>query len=115
MTVQGVAGSKGGLGYYGLEYAEQNQDRNRKVKVDAGAGCVEPTVETVQSGQYEPLSRPLYIYPSKRAAARPEVRAFLDFYLQNAVELADQARFVPLTAEQQEKARQRLEALGGGA
>ncbi|HEX8647939.1 MAG TPA: PstS family phosphate ABC transporter substrate-binding protein [Thermoleophilaceae bacterium] len=115
VTVQGVAGEKGALGYYGLEYAEQNADKNKKVEVDSGAGCVEPTKETVQSGEYKPLSRPLFIYPSKQAAARPEVKAFLEFYLQNVVELADQAQFVPMTEEQRSKAEQTLEALGGGA
>jgi phosphate transport system substrate-binding protein len=115
VTVQGVAGSKGGLGYYGLEYAEQNADKNKKVKVDSGSGCVEPTKETVQSGEYKPLSRPLFIYPSKQAAARPEVKAFLEFYLQNVAELADQARFVPMTEEQAAKAQEKLGALSGGA
>jgi phosphate transport system substrate-binding protein len=115
VTVQGVAGSKGGLGYYGLEYAEQNTDKNKKVKVDAGSGCVEPTKETVQSGDYKPLSRPLFIYPSKSAAARPEVKAFLEYYIGNVAELADQAQFVPMTEEQAAKAQQQLGALGGGA
>ncbi len=115
VTVQGVAGTKGGLGYYGLEYAEANTDKNKKVKVDSGDGCVEPTSETVQSGAYKPLSRPLFIYPSKAAAARPEVKAFLDFYLQNAVDLAGQAKFVPLTPEQQTKATEALGTLTGGS
>jgi phosphate transport system substrate-binding protein len=115
VTVQGVAGEKGALGYYGLEYAEQNTDKNKKVKVDAGGGCVEPTTETVQSGEYKPLSRPLFIYPSKAAAARPEVKAFLEFYIGNVTELADQAQFVPMTEEQQAKAQQAVEALGGDA
>ena len=115
VTVQGVAGEKGALGYYGLEYAEQNKDKNKKVKVDAGEGCVEPTTETVQSGEYKPLSRPLFIYPSKQAAARPEVKAFLQFYVENVAELADQAQFVPMTEEQQAKAQQTLDTLTGGA
>ena len=114
VTVQGVAGSKGGLGYYGLEYAEQNADKNKKVEVDAGSGCVEPTRETVQSGEYKPLSRPLFIYPSKAAAARPEVKAFLEYYLQNVVELAGQSQFVPMTEEQKARAEEALGALGGG-
>jgi phosphate transport system substrate-binding protein len=115
VTVQGVAGEKGALGYYGLEYAEQNADKNKKVKVDGGAGCVEPTKETVQSGDYKPLSRPLFIYTSKAEAAKPEVGGFLEFYLQNAIDLADQAQFVPMTEEQQAKSQQALEGLGGGA
>ena len=115
VTVQGVAGSKGGLGYYGLEYAEQNADKNKKVQVDSGAGCVEPTIETVQSGEYKPLSRPLFIYPSKKSASRPEVKGFLEFFIQNASELAEQAQFVPLTEEQKTKATEALGTLTGGA
>jgi phosphate transport system substrate-binding protein len=115
VTVQGVAGSKGGLGYYGLEYAEQNTDKNKKVQVDSGSGCVEPTTETVQSGEYKPLSRPLFIYPSKKSASRPEVKGFLEFYIQNSTELAEQARFVPLTEEQRTKAEGALGALSDGA
>jgi phosphate transport system substrate-binding protein len=113
--VQGVAGSKGGLGYFGLSYYEQNQDNLKVVQVDGGGGCVEPTKETVQSGEYKPLSRPLFIYPSKKATARPEVKAFLDYYIQNAEQVADQALFVPLTAEQKTEADQKIQALGGGA
>jgi phosphate transport system substrate-binding protein len=115
VTVQGVAGEKGALGYYGLEYAEQNADKNKKVKIDSGSGCVEPAKETVQSGEYKPLSRPLFIYPSKKSAARPEVKAFLEFYLQNVAEIAEQAQFVPMTEEQKSKAEQALGTLTGGA
>ena len=68
VTVQGVAGSKGGLGYFGLSYYEENTDKLKVVEVDGGDGCVEPTTETVQDGTYTPLSRPLFIYPTRRAA-----------------------------------------------
>jgi phosphate transport system substrate-binding protein len=115
VTVQGVAGTKGGLGYYGLEYAKQNSDKNKIVKVDGGKGCVEPTTETVQSGEYAPLSRPLFVYPAKKAIARPEVKAFLDYYLGNIDELSDQAQFVPMTPEQKTKADSVLKSLEGGA
>jgi phosphate transport system substrate-binding protein len=115
VTVQGVAGSKGGLGYYGLEYAKQNADKNKIVEVDAGSGCVEPTTETVQSGEYKPLSRPLFVYASRKAIARPEVKAFMDYYLQNIDELSEQAQFVPMTPEQQTKAQDALKSLEGGA
>jgi phosphate transport system substrate-binding protein len=115
VTVQGVAGSKGGLGYFGLSYYEQNQDKLKVVQIDGGGGCVEPSTETVQSGDYKPLSRPLFIYPSKKATARPEVKGFLDYYIQNSGQIAEQALFVPLTPEQKTAADQKIEALGGGA
>jgi phosphate transport system substrate-binding protein len=114
VTVQGVSGSKGGLGYFGLSYYEENQDKLKVVQVDGGDGCVEPTTETVQSAEYKPLSRPLFIYPAKKAIARPEVTAFLDYYIENATEIAEQAQFVPLTEEQATKATETLTSLESG-
>jgi phosphate transport system substrate-binding protein len=111
VTVQGVSGSKGGIGYFGLSYYEQNQDKLKVVQVDGGGGCVEPSVETVQSGQYKPLSRPLFIYPSQKALARPEVKGFLDYYLENSETIAQQALFVPMTAEQKAEAAKKVQGL----
>jgi len=96
VAVQGVSGSKGGMAYFGLSYYEQNTDKLKVVAVDG----VTPSRETVQSGEYTPLSRPLFIYPSKAALERPEVAAFVEFYLANADRIAEQALFVPMTAEQ---------------
>jgi phosphate transport system substrate-binding protein len=96
VAVQGVAGSKGGMAYFGLSYYEQNTDQLKVVAVDG----VTPSRETVQSGEYTPLSRPLFIYPSKTSLARPEVAAFVEFYLDNADRIAEQTLFVPMTPEQ---------------
>ncbi len=62
--VQGVAGDDGGLGYFGFSYYEQNADTLNLVSVDSGDGCVAPSAETIQSGEYAPLSRPLFMYPN---------------------------------------------------
>ena len=64
VAVQGVAGSKGGMAYFGLSYYEENTDKLKVVAIDGGNGPVTPSAETVQSGEYTPLSRPLFIYPS---------------------------------------------------
>ena len=61
VTVQGVSGEKGGLGYFGLSYYEQNQDTLKALEVDGGAGCVAPSAERCWTGTYTPLSRPLFI------------------------------------------------------
>jgi phosphate transport system substrate-binding protein len=100
VAVQGVAGSKGGMAYFGLSYYEQNTDKLKVVAVDGGGGPVVPSRETVQSGDYTPLSRPLFIYPAKASLERPEVAAFVEFYLANADRIAEQALYVPMTAEQ---------------
>ena len=115
VTVQGVSGSKGGIGYFGLSYATENADKLKVVQIDGGGGCVEPTVETVQSGDYKPLSRPLFIYPSQKAIARPEVKGFLDYYIGNSAEIAEQAQFVPMTEEQKTQSDSKIKSLGGGA
>jgi phosphate transport system substrate-binding protein len=112
VTVQGVAGEKGGLGYFGLSYFEENQDRVRALEIDGGQGCVEPTVETVQNGTYQPLSRPLFIYVKKTSLGRTEVKAFIRFVIENEREIATAARFVPLTDKQEQEAKQELQQAG---
>jgi phosphate transport system substrate-binding protein len=104
VTVQGVSGDRGALGYFGLSYAEENASRLKLLAVDGGDGCVKPSTKTVQNGTYTPLSRPLLVYVKHRAAQRPEVRAFLDYLVTYAGELATAARFVPLTLAQRAKA-----------
>jgi phosphate transport system substrate-binding protein len=114
VTVQGVAGDKGNSGYFGLSYAEENTDKVKIVQVDGGKGCVTPSKETVQDGSYTPLSRPLFIYPSENALKRAEVREFVKFYVDNFDEIATQAKFVPMTTEQADKAKQTADQISGG-
>src|ERR687897_2281214 len=103
--VQGVAGDAGGLGYFGFSYFEGNQDKLNLVGVDSGDGCVEPTTETIQSGEYKPLSRPLYMYPSTKALKRPEVKAFLDYIIENYEPIAEASQIVPMSTEQADKSK----------
>jgi phosphate transport system substrate-binding protein len=110
VTVQGVAGDKNALGYFGLSYYDQNQDSLKALAVDGGDGCVEPSVETAQSGAYKPLARPLFMYVKKESLARPEVKAFLQYVLENEQAIAERAQFVPLTDEQLQKAKSDLSA-----
>jgi phosphate transport system substrate-binding protein len=112
-TVTGVAGEKGGLGYFGFSYFEENQDKLTALEIDGGDGCVAPSVATAQDGTYKPLSRPLFIYVTKEAMARPEVEAFMRYILDNETAIAEASQFVPLTDEQLAKAKGDLEtALG---
>ncbi|MDX6377802.1 MAG: phosphate transport system substrate-binding protein, partial [Gaiellaceae bacterium] len=97
VTVQGVAGGKGALGYLGLSYYEQNQDTLKAVEIDGGSGCVAPSVATVQDKTYTPLSRPLFVYVKDDSLKRPEVQAFMKYFADNATSLATTALFVPLT------------------
>jgi phosphate transport system substrate-binding protein len=100
VLVQGIAGDKYALGYFGLAYYEANQDKLTLVGVDNGNGAVKPSVETVKNKTYAPLSRPLFIYVSATSAAKPEVAGFVNFYLDHAVTLSAEVGYVPLTAEE---------------
>ncbi len=111
VTVQGVSGSKGGMGYFGLSYYEENKDKLKALKIDGGDGCVEPTVETVQDGSYKPLSRPLFIYPKATSLDKAEVEAFVEFYVENHADIAEKAQFVPLNSEQDAELKKALENL----
>ena len=111
--VTGVAGEKGGLGYFGFSYFEENQDTLKALEIDGGDGCVAPSVASAQNGTYKPLSRPLFIYAKKEAVARPEVEAFLRYMLENETAIADAAQFVPLTDAQLAKAKADLESALG--
>ena len=114
-TVTGVAGSEGGIGYFGYSFYAENQDRLKALEIrnpETGE-CVAPSPETVQSGEYAPLGRQLYIYPSAQALERPEVRAFVSFYLENVNSVAERAGFIPLTEEQLEASREKLARLAG--
>jgi phosphate transport system substrate-binding protein len=115
VTVQGVSGQEGGMGYFGFSYYEENQDTLKALEVDGGDGCVPPSVETAQDGSYKPLARPLFFYAKTESFQKPEVKAFVGYTLDNAVEIAEEADFVPLTDEQVEKAKTDFEAAGGGA
>jgi phosphate transport system substrate-binding protein len=110
VTVQAVEGDKGGLGYFGLSYFEQNQGNLSDVEVDGGNGCVAPTTETVQDGSYMPLSRPLFVYVKNTSLQKPEVKAFVKFLLDNEQTIAQNALFVPLTDEQLQKSQSDFEA-----
>jgi len=110
VLVQGVEGSDGGLGYFGFSYFEQNKDKLNDVAVDDGAGCITPSADTIQSGEYKPLSRPLFMYPSGKALKQPEVKAFMDYVLANYQAISEASQIVPMNSDQASKAKT---ALGG--
>jgi phosphate transport system substrate-binding protein len=94
ILVQGVAGDSNALGYFGLAYLEENADKIKGVEVDGGDGCVAPTQATVEDGTYSPLSRPLFIYVNVASLDKPQVQAFVDYYLENVPVLAADVGYV---------------------
>jgi phosphate transport system substrate-binding protein len=99
VIVEGIAGNKNALGYLPFAYYISAKDRLKALAIDwekGDAGPVVPSLENVLAGKYNPLSRPLFIYVNRKSAERPEVQAFVEFYLNHAKELAAEIQYLPL-------------------
>jgi phosphate transport system substrate-binding protein len=100
VLVRGVTGSPNALGYFGYTYYEENAEKLKAVEIDSGEGCVAPSAEAAQDGSYAPLARPLFIYVNNASfAEKPQVAAFVEFYADNAAEIAEAAQYIPLGEE----------------
>lgn len=108
--VVGVSKDEGALGYFGFAYYEENKEKLALVAIDGGSGPVLPSSESILKGTYKPLSRPLFIYVTKKAAARPEVKAFVDYYLTSGKSIVSQVGYVPLPDGVHEAAKKRWDA-----
>jgi phosphate transport system substrate-binding protein len=114
VLVQGIATDEAALGFFGLAYYEENKNRLKLVAIDDekaenGEGPILPSLDTVMKGTYQPLSRPLFIYVRKQALDRPEVAAFIQFYLQNGATLAREVGYIPLPGRAYQLAQGRVE------
>ena len=114
VIVQGVAHDELALGFFGFAYYEENQDKLKIAPIDDGKddngkGAIAPSVDSIRQGTYQPLSRPIFIYVSNKAADRPEVAAFLKFYLSNAEKLVSEVQYIPLPANAYTLAQSRLD------
>ena len=115
--VQGVAGDPNALGYFGFAYYEANHEYVRAVAIraDASADAVLPTRDTIRSGAYRPLARPVFVYVNVRSLDRDDVRRFVDYYTTHVTEVANDVGYVPLEARVQDAVRARLEARRTGS
>ena len=97
VLVTGVAGDVNAIGFFGYAYYVENTDKVKALEIDGGSGCIAPTDETINSNTYAPLSRPIFIYPDvNKAKERPELKAFVDFYLENTNALSAEVGYVAL-------------------
>jgi phosphate transport system substrate-binding protein len=110
VLVQGIAGDKNALGFFGLAYYEENKEMLKLVGVDNGSGIVLPTSETVKDGTYSPLSRPVFVYVNSEAAKREEVVKFVNFYLDNAATLVPDVGYIALPSEEYQKGKSAFDA-----
>ena len=110
VTVQGVSGDRGALGYFGLSYFEENQDTLKALEVDGGSGCVAPSAQAAQDDSYTPLSRPLFMYVKLSSLAENDaLGTFVRYALENQNAIAEEAKFVPLSQEQIDEQIQKLD------
>ena len=98
VLVQAIGGDRNSLGYFGYAYYAENSRSLKLVDIDAGSGCVTPTEESIQNGTFKPLSRPLFIYVNTRSLQRPEMLAFLEYYLQNGADLSTEVGYISLSS-----------------
>lgn len=113
-AVNAVVSDVAAMGYVPYSYFQEAGDTVKALAIDDGNGCVEATLDNVQSGEYTPLGRPLFTFASDTALARPEVVAFIEFWIENSDEIADAAIFVPMTDEQKQESLDKAAALAGG-
>jgi phosphate transport system substrate-binding protein len=100
VIVQGVSRSRNALGFFGFAYYEENKDKLKGLPVSwKGGKAVGPSAENVLNGSYQPLSRPIFIYVNAKSLAKPEIRAFAEYYMKNAPKLVSEVKYVPLPAK----------------
>jgi phosphate transport system substrate-binding protein len=112
VLVQGVEGDKNALGFFGYAYYAENPTRLKAVSVDGGAGCIAPNPETIKTGTFAPLSRPLFIYVSRASWEREVVRNFVRFYLENGATIVPETGYIPLEAARYAEELAKLEPFG---
>jgi phosphate transport system substrate-binding protein len=110
VLVQGISGDESSLGFFGFAYYKANADRVKVVPIDGGNGPIAPDETTINNGTYSPLSRPIFIYLSASGAAKPQVRAFVEFYLDMAPALVSEVGYIPLPESEYSAARAALSA-----
>jgi len=117
VLVKGVVGDKGGLAYFGYAYYEENQDKLTAVSIvdKPGKPGVLPSKATIEDGTYQPLARPIFIYVNATAAAfKPEVKAFVNYYLENSKPLIEEVKYIALPAKEQKAVITHWKALKPG-
>ncbi|MES2626802.1 MAG: PstS family phosphate ABC transporter substrate-binding protein [Pseudomonadota bacterium] len=108
VLVQGISGDENSLGFFGYAYYIANKDKLKLIPVDGGNGPIVPSPESINDGTYAPLSRPIFIYLSKAGAQKPQVRSFVEFYIESAPALASEVGYIPLRPESYQESKTAL-------
>jgi len=115
ILVMGIAGDRYSLGFFGYNYYIENRERVKLLGVDGGTGCVTPDEESVRTGAYAPLSRPLFLYVDVAELKRPEIRAFIEYALDQAHVLIPPTGYLPLPEAEYETIRAEVAERAGGS
>lgn len=110
--ISGVSQSEYAMGYLGFAYYSENKDRVKALGIDNGSGCVKPSIKTAKSGDYQPLSRPLFTYPAQESLKEKQVAAFAKFWLRNSTSskiVAKEVGYIPNSEEEKNEQMKRLE------
>lgn len=108
ILVRGILSTPGAMGYFGLAYYIEHKDALKIVAIDGGKGPVLPNNETVLDGSYTPFSRPLFVYVNTRSLARPEVSAFVKYFLWESSRVAQAVGYIPLPDDLHRLSQERL-------
>lgn len=108
VLVRGVSGDKGGIGFFGCAYYFENKDKLKAVAINNGKTNVMPNKKTIESGEYAPFSRPLFIYVKKTALDKPAVKVFVDYYIENAGDMAEEVGYVRLPQELYDRVKKNI-------
>lgn len=112
VLVQGVEGDKNAIGFFGFAYYAENKDKLKVVSIDNGNGPIEPTHETIKSGDYSPLSRPLFTYVANKAITEKEqVADYTQFMIEKAGELSEEVGYISLPEEEYQKDLDKLKEI----
>ena len=106
--VNGVAGNKYAMAFFGYAYYKENSSKIRVVPIDGGSGPISPTEVTINDGTYAPLSRPIFIYVNSNSAEKTQVTAFIDYYIEHAKNLVGEVGYIPLPDSDYDKASERF-------
>lgn len=107
-AIVAVEGDVAAMGYIPFSFVKEAGDKVKPLQIDGGDGCVEPSIDTVLDGTYVPLGRPLFTYASDTALEKPEVLAFIEFWIENNGEIAEAATYVPMSDAQVEESNQKV-------
>jgi phosphate transport system substrate-binding protein len=114
VIIQNITGDKHALGYIPFAYYSENQDKLKALAIDAGKGPVAPSAAAVKDGTYMPLARPLFLYVNRKAAEKPDVKAFVNYYIDHAAQLSEEVKYVPFNADKYTLVKKRFADLKTG-